>query len=144
MHFILSRLRQHRFSRGLLLAVLAFSAGIICISSPAISSAVELRHLRLKASFPARDTTLAGAPEAIQLWFSEPAEASTARIGVKDSKGAVVPMSKVVRGDGKDEPLTSRFVSAPANGRYSVEWRAMSNDGHVVNGSFNFSVQVPK
>lgn len=138
-----SGLRQHRLSRGLLLAVLAFSAGIVGIS-PASSSAVELRHLRLKASFPAQDTTLARAPEAIQLWFSEPAEASTARIGVKDSKGAVVPMSKVVRGDGKDEPLTSRFVSAPANGRYSVEWRAMSKDGHVVNGSFNFSVQVPQ
>lgn len=100
--------------------------------------------MHLKSAYPAADTTLNTAPDAVRLWFSEPADAATARIDVKDAGGAAVATTKPVRGAGKDDPLVVKFSTTPGNGHYTVEWRAMSKDGHVVSGKYGFTVRIAK
>ena len=37
---------------------------------PALSCAARLPHLKLKAIFPGKDTTLTTSPDAVKLWLS--------------------------------------------------------------------------
>lgn len=112
------------------------------VALPALAGAARLPHLRLKSSFPAKDTTLNTAPDAVRLWLSEPADLPATRITVTDAKGAAVPVEKLTRGATADDPVVGKFTTAPGNGTYNVTWKAMSKDGHVVNGTFAFSVHA--
>lgn len=124
--------------------LVALIALALTLSLPVVSEAGMLPHLRLKASFPAKDTTLATPPEAVKLWLSEPADLATSRIAVTDAKGAAVPTAKPTRGSRRDDPLVATFVKAPGDGSYTVTWKAMSTDGHVVDGSYRFTVKLSR
>jgi methionine-rich copper-binding protein CopC len=129
--------------RRLLLAAVLGAAAVTVIAVPARESrAVALRHLRLKASFPAKDTTLTKAPDAVRLWLSEPAELAATKVEVKREGGAVVSTAALTRGAQRDDPVVATFTTPPGNGRYTVDWRAMSKDGHVVKGTYGFTVRL--
>ena len=102
--------------------------------------AAALPHLKLLRSSPAADTTLATSPDAIRLWLSEPPEAATSKITLALAGGAAVPVGKPTLGAAKDAPLEARITAPLAPGRYTVTWKAMSKDGHVVDGTFGFTV----
>ncbi len=111
---------------------------------PLLLGAEPLRHLRLKHAFPAPDTTLTASPDAIRLWLSEPADLAATRIGVADAEGVAVPVAKLTRGPQRDDPVVARFEAPPGDGRYTVTWRAMSRDGHVVDGTYRFTVRLAR
>ena len=117
---------------------------IAAVAVPMVSQADMIPPLRLPASFPAKDTTLASAPEDVKLWLSEPADLATSRIAVTDAAGAAVPTAKLTRGVRSDDPIVAKFTKAPGNGKYTVKWKAMSDDGHVVDGTYGFTVQLAK
>ena len=100
------------------------------------------RHLSLKAAFPAKDTTLTRAPDAVLLWLSEPADLAASRILVKTASGADVPTAALTRGERREDPVVALFTTPPGNGRYVIYWRAMSKDGHVVKGTHAFTVRT--
>jgi methionine-rich copper-binding protein CopC len=127
--------------RFALLAALGFAAGAAAIPTSA-SHAEALRHLRLKAAFPAKDTTLTSAPDAVRLWLSEPADLAATRIEVKLVGGAVIATQALTRGAQPDAPVVARFATPPGSGRYEIDWRAMSKDGHVVKGTHQFTVRL--
>jgi copper resistance protein C len=104
--------------------------------------APALPHLKLKASFPAKDSTLTSSPDAVRLWLTEPADLPATRISVADAKGAAVPLAKLTRGTKASDPVEGRFAAPLTSGRYTVTWKAMSKDGHVVNGTFAFTVRL--
>jgi methionine-rich copper-binding protein CopC len=123
---------------GLSLGVAACTVAIIT-PSETVHAAVR-RHLKLVRSFPAADTTLAASPDAIRLWLSEPTELPATKIAVTTQGGAAVATSAITRAEGKDAPVVASMVKPVSAGRYTVTWKAMSKDGHVVNGTFNFMV----
>lgn len=97
-------------------------------------------HLRLEKSDPADGATVTS-PKAIRLWFSQPTQLPLTRITVTGPNAAKVATG-AIRQD--KEPKAPVEVPVPATlvpGRYQVSWRAMSADGHVVQGSFGFTVQ---
>jgi methionine-rich copper-binding protein CopC len=98
------------------------------------------RHLKLVKSSPAADSVLATAPTAIRLWLSEPAELPATKIALTTAAGATVKLNAVTRAASKDAPLEATIATPLANGVYKVTWKAMSKDGHVVNGTFTFTV----
>jgi copper resistance protein C len=106
------------------------------------ASAARVPHLKLKASFPAKDSTLTTSPDAVRLWLTEPADLPATRIAVTDAKGASVPVAKLTRGANASDPVEGRFTAPLTSGRYTVTWKAMSKDGHVVNGTFGFTVRL--
>lgn len=100
------------------------------------------RHLQLDRSHPAADTTVAS-PSEIRLWFSQvpQAEATSLRL-IRDGS----PVSTV--GELKPDAADASIFAAPvqgtlADGSYTVSWRTMAADGHVVRGDFAFTVRAP-
>jgi methionine-rich copper-binding protein CopC len=93
-------------------------------------------HAKLRSTLPAADAQLTAAPKALILTFNE------------DVRLAVLTL----RTAGKDIPLTldrsaaaAPQVSVPlpplAAGKYQVQWSALSpDDGHVVKGSYSFTI----
>jgi methionine-rich copper-binding protein CopC len=128
--------------RRLALAAVLGTAVIATVMPSADTHADVVRHLRLKAAFPAADTTLTSAPDAVRLWLSEPADLAATKIEVKREGGAAVATAALTRGAQRDDPVVATFTTPPGNGRYIIDWRAMSKDGHVVKGSHAFTVRI--
>ncbi|BAH39866.1 MAG TPA: copper resistance protein CopC [Gemmatimonas aurantiaca] len=134
-----------RFVRSTLLRRLVPAVVVAAaVAAPMAMRADMIPHLRLKASFPAKDTTLTTAPQDVKLWLSEPADMATSKIAVKNAAGADVATAKLTRGVRSDDPLVAKFTTAPGDGKYTVTWKAMSEDGHVVDGTYSFTVKLAK
>ena len=115
----------------LLLAVLAVIAGTSAAASPL--------HLGLAASEPEANATIRTVSE-IRLRFTEPPQNGTVAIRLVDPEGELVATSAPTS---DPEDGTIHFVTVSSGlpvGRYTVAWRAMGDDGHVVRGEFGFSV----
>ena len=97
-------------------------------------------HASLVSSAPAARATLNTPPARVTLTFNERLEPAYARVSGWDAVGAQVDLK-----DGaleRDNPKVL-VVSLPplASGRYTVRYRVLSVDGHVVEASFVFTVR---
>ncbi|WP_396220648.1 copper resistance protein CopC [Gemmatimonas sp.] len=128
-----TRTRSHSRSTFLSLAIVA-------ALMTSASTGAAMRHLKLLRSFPAADTTLTSSPDAVRLWFSEATELPATKIEVKTQTGAAVMTAAPTRTADKGAPAVAMFKSPLTAGRYTVTWKAMSKDGHVVNGTIAFTV----
>jgi methionine-rich copper-binding protein CopC len=118
---------------GALLAILVAVAGW-----PARGDA----HAALVSSAPAARSTLRAPPSRVTLTFSERLEPAYARVSVSDAAGAQVDLKDGALDRDNTKVLA---VSLPplAPGRYTVRYRVLSVDGHVVEASFVFTVGSP-
>lgn len=117
---------------------------LVVLALPLIAGATVLPHLKLKRAFPAADTTLTSSPDAVKLWLTEPADLPATKVSVTTQAGVAVPVAKLTRGAQREDPVVAKFESAPGDGKYTVTWKAMSKDGHVVDGKYAFTVKLAK
>ncbi|MHB1297732.1 MAG: copper resistance CopC family protein [Gemmatimonadaceae bacterium] len=99
-------------------------------------------HLRLERSFPA-DSSVVAAPKSVQLWFSQATELGVTRVLVRSAAGDTVATSPLRRDAAPRSPIEAPFTGTLAPGAYTVDWRTMAGDGHVVRGTFMFTVRAP-
>ena len=95
-------------------------------------------HLHLVKSTPAANATIAAAPDSLRLWFSQAPELKLTTVKLTGPGATPVALTSLAKGD-------SGLVLAAVKGRmapgpYTVAWRTMSKDGHVVRGTFAFRV----
>jgi methionine-rich copper-binding protein CopC len=121
------------FGLGSLAIVVGSVSGVVAASETGL-------HLALEKSSPAEDAVLDSAPTEIRLFFSqEPQAAGTSlRLMAADS-------TRVSTGDPEPSADDTAVFSAPVtgampDGSYTVVWRAMAKDGHVVRGEFSFTL----
>jgi copper resistance protein C len=119
--------------RRLLLAVLALASGQL--------AAPVFAHSLLVRSQPGRGTTVARAPERVQLWFSERLEPAYATLSVWSEAGAQVDAGDAAVDTGDPRVLSTNAPNL-VPGRYTVRYRVLSVDGHVVESSFTFTVKA--
>jgi methionine-rich copper-binding protein CopC len=98
-------------------------------------------HALLVRSQPGQRTTVTRPPERVQMWFSERLEPAYATASVWNEGG-----KQVDGGDAKvdpDDPVLLS-VSTPnlSPGRYTVRFRVLSVDGHVVESRYTFTVKA--
>lgn len=97
-------------------------------------------HAALVASSPTRRAALTEPPPHVELAFSERLEAAYVRLSVVDAQGLRVDLgdAAVTLGDAR-----RLRVSLPplGPGSYTVRFRVLSVDGHVVESSFAFTVR---
>jgi hypothetical protein len=98
-----------------------------------------LPHLRLLKSAPLANAVEATSPTAISLWLSETPEPAASKITLTHGKTPIA-LSAIVRDTAKGTPLIAKIPKPLAKGAYTVTWKAMSKDGHVVNGTYTFRV----
>ena len=96
-------------------------------------------HAFLVKSSPARRANLGQPPVRVELWFNERIEPAYSTVSVWDTGNARVDRADVAVAAADPKLLT---VSLPplAPGGYTVRFRVLSVDGHVVESSFPFTV----
>jgi copper transport protein len=101
-------------------------------------------HVELRSSSPGRDAVLAAPPDSVSLHFTGEVDPSLSRIEVTGPDGRGVRLGAVEHpGPDERDRLRATLPSVLEPGRYRVDWRTVSPDGHVVQGSFDFWVERP-
>jgi methionine-rich copper-binding protein CopC len=99
-----------------------------------------IAHAVLVTTDPARRATIAHAPKAVKLCFNEAIEMAYTTVSVLDASNSPVSNAKP-QGDPGDTKCVSLVIPNLADGRYTVKYRVLSVDGHVVESSYEFSVK---
>jgi methionine-rich copper-binding protein CopC len=97
-------------------------------------------HAYLVKAVPAQRAVVFAPPERLQLWFNERLEPAFSTLTVTDAagKGADQGDTKVAPDDPK---LLSVGLKPLTPGVYTVKFRVLSVDGHVVTNQFSFTVR---
>jgi methionine-rich copper-binding protein CopC len=98
-------------------------------------------HFALSKSSPEADSNVQ-APEEVKLWFTQVPQDGTTSIRVLNADGEPVPTSEIVQDEEDGTAFSVALEDAPASGHYTVAWRALGEDGHVVRGEFSFTVMA--
>ncbi len=97
-----------------------------------------LAHSELVAAEPAPGAQLAESPAEIRLTFSEPVAASSQIVVMGENFQQV---EGLVPQFNPEQPQVVYTPLPPlAEGVYTVQWTAASDDGHEISGSYSFSV----
>ena len=115
-------------------AMAALSVGLLLVPGP------TLAHSLLVRSQPERRATVTRPPEEVRLWFSERIEPAYARVSVWDAGGKQVDAGDAAVDQADATTLAVRTPGLRA-GRYTVRYRVLSVDGHIVESSFDFTVR---
>jgi methionine-rich copper-binding protein CopC len=117
--------------------LLSVAVMVISLSS---SVSLALAHALLVKAEPPRRAVLDKAPAQVRLWFNEEIEGDYASLAVLDAEKHPVTEAKPQLA--QDDPK-SIVLPLPelAPGKYSVKFRVLSVDGHVVDSSFDFTVK---
>lgn len=105
-----------------------------------LCSSVASAHARLERSEPKADSTLRQPPKTLELWFSEELEASMSTASVTDQTGRRVDKNNVTLAEGDKKLQVALEELGP--GTYTVDWKALSTDGHTMKGKFTFMVAL--
>ena len=112
-------------------------------ASVATHTELAYGHANQARSAPSPDSVLEEAPTRVAVWFTEPIEPDLSEVQVLDSQGMRVDDDDSLV-DPADGTAMSVGVQALPNGTYTVAWKNVSTvDGHLVRGSFLFSVGEP-
>ena len=99
-------------------------------------------HSALVSSVPSADATVVDFPMEVVLNFNEDlmivGDENPNKVEVFDSEGVLVSGATVVKGASVAAP-----VGITGNGAFTVKYRVVSKDGHVVEGSYAFKVESP-
>ena len=113
----------------------ALAAGAAAVAVPAAASA----HAYLVKTVPGASVTLSVPPPAVALTFDEAVEPRFALISVTDVQAHQETSGPLHRSASNPDTLVVPLKKAP-EGWYLVYWRAISVDGHPVQGAFTFAV----
>ena len=100
-----------------------------------------LAHAVLVKSVPAQRAMLAEPPPRVELWFNERLEPAYSKASVTNEAGAQVDLRDVAVSV-EDPRRLSLSLPALAPGRYTVSFRVLSVDGHVVESKLTFTVKA--
>ena len=102
------------------------------------SIAAALAHAKMDASIPKDGETVAAGLSEIQLQFSKPLRLTLIRVRRVEDRQQI-PMSSELPKSFVDSAKVA--IDALQSGSYEVFWTAVATDGHVMKGSFKFSVK---
>ncbi|EGL82921.1 copper resistance protein CopC [Caldalkalibacillus thermarum TA2.A1] len=95
-------------------------------------------HTLLKSSAPADGETVRESIESIVLTFDSQVQ-DVIKLELMTEANHTIHIDELQH-EGRE---VTAFLSSPLdNGRYTVNWEIVSEDGHITNGSFNFSVEA--
>lgn len=121
---------KHTFARVIL--IVTFALGVPVTSAFA--------HSMLVKAEPPRRAVLTKSPVQVRLWFNEKIEGDYASLIVLDAqKQPITDLKPTLASDDPKSIILPLPELAP--GKYSVKFRVLSVDGHVVESSFDFTVK---
>jgi methionine-rich copper-binding protein CopC len=111
---------------------------IMFIVAAPVTSA--LAHSMLVKAEPPRRAVLTKSPTHVRLWFNEKIEGDYASLVVLDAqKQPITDVKPTLALDDQKSIVLPLPELAP--GKYSVKFRVLSVDGHVVESTFDFTIK---
>lgn len=123
-----------------LTASFALAAAILLTSNLSASA-----HGEIESAEPTPNAKITQAPKQIKLVFSEELQAVGNSIVLLDAQGVKVGLGKTEL-DPTDAARKTLIASAPgalAPGKYTVQWKNLSVDGHAETGDYTFTFAAP-
>lgn len=113
---------------------------LIALAAVLLAPSTASAHASLVKAIPAQRTVVFTAPKQVQLWFNERLEPKFCHVTVYDATGKSMDTgdSKVAASDPKQLAVTLKPLAA---GVYTVKYRVLSVDGHVVQNTYTFTVR---
>jgi len=100
-----------------------------------------IAHAELVKSFPIANSTITKAPKFVQLEFGEDLATlkskSANSIVILDAKATKIATSIIII---KKAIARVELISALKPGKYTIKYRVVSADGHVLNAQFKFTL----
>lgn len=127
------------FSAPVIVVLRILAAALLLVLPVCTGTAVAGAHTVLVSSDPAADATLLAAPARVSATFNEDLQPTFAAMAVVGPDGNLWSVGEPeVRGS-----VASIAVQGLGpSGRYTVNYRVTSADGHVVSGSWSFTMTV--
>jgi copper transport protein len=122
--------RGRRFVAGLA------AVAALTLALPAAASA----HAYLVKTVPAASGVLNSPPKTVQLTYDEAVEPRFAIVSVTDANGKQETTGPVTRSPANPDTLVAPLRPNLPQGWYLIYWRAISVDGHPVQGAFTYAV----
>jgi copper transport protein len=122
--------------RGRIVLALATAAAVAVVALPSSASA----HAYLIKAAPAPSGVLDAPPPNVQLTYDEPVEPKFAIISVTNSAGQQQTTGPVSRSPANPDTLIVPLRPRLPEGWYLTYWRAISVDGHPVQGAYTYAV----
>jgi methionine-rich copper-binding protein CopC len=116
------------------------SLRLVIVCSVLLAPPAVWAHAYLVKSVPAQRAVLYRAPAKIQLWFNERLEPRYSSLSLSDSGGKTIELGAVEISADDPKRLSAAVKPLPA-GRYTIKFRVLSVDGHVVRDQFFFTVK---
>ncbi|MCY3706074.1 MAG: copper resistance protein CopC [Gammaproteobacteria bacterium] len=98
-------------------------------------------HFALSGSEPAAEATVPP-PEELRLWFTQTPQDNSVSVHLM-AGDAVVETGPAIPDSDDDKVYRAATGRTLEEGGYTIVWRGMAADGHVVRGEIPFTVQVP-
>ncbi|MEA2977999.1 MAG: copper resistance protein [Alphaproteobacteria bacterium] len=115
-------------------------AGIILAVALLLAPVTAFAHASLVKSAPAQRAAVFEAPPRVELWFNERLESKFCSIAVTDVAGKSVDNGDL-KAASDDPKQLSIGLGKLGPGVYTVKYRVLSVDGHVVENNFTFTVR---
>jgi copper transport protein len=116
---------------------------VACVAWPAQAPAHRV-HLALQSSTPAQGDTVRTSLTQIRITFTQAVEPRYTSLRLLDSNGNALELGTLVPvGEGKTRDFIYKLSHPIVDGAFVVQWKSAGEDGHVVAGSFDFTVDVP-
>lgn len=131
---------MRKTSKFSLLAAAAIFAGSLGFTFASATSATA--HASLESSNPAANSVVATAPSSVTLTFGEKLMVMAGADAANQIQVTDEAKARVDNADSKvtGEVLTVSLKPGLTDGTYSVDYRVVSEDGHPIEGRYNFTV----
>ena len=127
-------------TRGPVMRRVMTGGALLMALATCLHSAPVLAHAMLTKAEPPRRAQLAQPPAQVRLWFNEEVEKDYASLAVLDAAKTPVTETKPEI-DPKDPKAIVLPLPELSAGKYTVKFRVLSVDGHVVDSSYDFTVK---
>ena len=97
-------------------------------------------HAHLLQSAPAAGMVVTAAPGVLRLDFSEGVQLGFTGVTLRGPGGAIVAAGHARLAPNDHKELFVPLPGALTRGQYTIEWHALSDDGHTTRGSYGFRV----
>ena len=112
---------------------------LILLTVSVVGASWSVRHFGLAKSIPDADSSVQS-PEQLQLWFTQAPQDGSVTIRLIDAAGDLVQTGEPVRHAEDAKLMEVQVGQFLDEGAYTVAWRGIGDDGHVVRNEFGFSV----
>jgi methionine-rich copper-binding protein CopC len=100
-------------------------------------------HLSVVKTMPADQSNVPVSPARVQVWFNQQPSPRISRLSLRGPDGKDVELGKV-EVHSEDRSISAAVAAALPPGTYEATWRAAGDDGHVMRGTFTFTIVPAK